>query len=98
MGVKITVDTQRLVSASKEIAKSAASYKTTSENIFNEVNSMSSAWQGADNQAFVNQISGFREDFKKMDDLLNLYADMLLIVDKEYKKTVEASYAIAGMV
>lgn len=95
MGVKIIVDTQKLVSASEEIVKKADDYKGTADKIFNEIHNMSSSWQGKDNQAYVDQINGFKDDFAKMDKLLRQYAEMLLIVDKEYVKTLESSYAIA---
>ncbi len=57
----------------EEMAASAGKLKTASENytelsnrLMQEAGSMGAAWEGADNQAFVEQISGFAEDLKLM--------------------------------
>jgi len=98
MGTKIVVDTQNLITVSKEIINYADSYKVTANNIFQEVNQMGASWSGIDNLAFVSQINGFKDDFARLDELLRKYAEMLIIVDKEYIKTLNDSVAIANSI
>ena len=98
MGVKIVVDTQNLLLTNKSIIEKADAYKRLAGNLFNEVDNMGSNWQGADNLAFVNQINGYKDNFEQLDKLLRQYAEMLQIVDKEYLKTLNDSYAIANSI
>lgn len=65
------------VASFEDMAKAAAKLKEQSQTytevytqLMNEASSMGSAWEGADNLAFVQQITGFTEDLKLMADKL----------------------------
>ena len=93
--MKIVVDTEKLVSTSDKVLSQADSYMSIANQLFNEVGSMGVAWNGKDNEAFVNQINGYRDNFEQLDKLLRQYAEMLLTVDKEYRETLRDSYTLA---
>ena len=45
------------------------------------------SWSGQDNEAFINQIAGFKDDFAKMHTLMLNYADYLRKSAKAYRET-----------
>lgn len=77
MARTIIVDPAKLEAAASQIDAQAADYKKIYEQLFTEVGAMSSAWQGADNIAFTNQIEGFRDDFTAMYTLMTQYSEFL---------------------
>lgn len=68
MGKKIKVTTEELEKASNSLKKTSESYTEIYKKIFQEVDTMGEAWQGADNEAYVAQIKGFCEELKQMAD------------------------------
>ena len=56
---------------------------------------MASTWTGKDNIAFTNQIKGFEDDFKKMKQLMDKYAEFLQKSGNTYQKTLDAITADA---
>ena len=65
------------VSSFAEIAAVSAKLKGFSENydsiakrLMMEAQTMGAAWEGADNEAFVRQITGFTDDLKRMSEKL----------------------------
>lgn|SRR5699024_2195573 len=61
------------VASFEDMAKAAQKLQTLSETyteiytqLMQEANTMGTAWEGADNLAFVEQINGFTEDLKTM--------------------------------
>lgn len=89
MARTIQVTPEQLESAAGRIEGLAADYKTQYDALYNETNSMASTWQGKDNVAFVDQIDGFKDDFKKMHTLMLDYADFLRKSAKAYHDTQE---------
>jgi WXG100 family type VII secretion target len=81
----IMVEPQQLESAAGKIEQQAADYESTYRKLFNEVDAMSNAWQGADNVAFTNQIKTFTTDFEKMTQLMRDYAEFLRLSAKAYR-------------
>lgn len=72
------------VSSFEEMAKASQKLQTLSETyteiytqLLQEANTMGSAWEGADNLAFVEQINGFTEELKTMAQKLSLASQAL---------------------
>lgn len=66
MASRIRVSPAELESASKKIAAIAEEYTSIYTQLMQQAQTMGSAWEGADNLAFVEQISGFCEELKSM--------------------------------
>lgn len=73
----IKVKPEELRSTAAKIRERCDEYTKEYTQLFNEIDAMSSAWQGADNIAFTNQIKGFMDDFQKMRRFLADYAALL---------------------
>lgn len=72
------------VSSFDEMAKASQNLQTLSETyteiytqLLQEANTMGSAWEGADNLAFVEQINGFTQELKDMAQKLSLASQAL---------------------
>lgn len=87
MSRSIMVTPEKLEQAAAQIEQMKADYNRIYMQLFSEVDGMGAAWQGADNQAFVNQIKGFMDDFQKMENLMQEYADFLKMSAKTYRNT-----------
>lgn len=81
------VDPAKLEAAAQQMDAQAADYEKLYQQLFNEVDGMGAAWQGADNIAFVNQIKGFNDDFQKMVALMRQYSEFLRTSSKTYRET-----------
>lgn len=87
MARKIMVDPPKLEAAAQKMDAMAADYEKQYQQLFNEVDGMGAAWQGADNVAFVTQIKGFMDDFQKMKALMVQYSEFLKLSAKAYRDT-----------
>lgn len=87
MARTIEVTPERLESAATKIEGLAAEYQTSYNQMYNTTDAMHSTWAGADNTAFINQIDGFKADFKMMYDLMGRYVDYLRKTAKAYRET-----------
>lgn len=87
MAKSITVTPEKLEQAASQMETMKADYKRIYNQLFSEVDGMSAAWQGKDNQAFATQIRGFEKDFQTMEALLQSYADFLNGSAKTYRNT-----------
>ena len=87
MAKVIRVEPARLDAAAQKIDGQAAEYKKLYEQLYTEVESMSSAWQGADNLAFTSQIEGFRDDFNARYTLMTQYSEFLKNSAATYRET-----------
>lgn len=85
MSKNIEVTPELLESTATSIEGLAGDYKTQYENLYKETNAMASGWSGKDNTAFVNQIEGFKDDLKKMYELMLKYAEFLRNSAKAYR-------------
>lgn len=90
MGQKIVVTPEMLESAASSIESLANEYKAQYTELYSTTGSLASTWTGADNQAFTNQIDGFREDLEKMYTLMNRYAEYLRTTAKAYRETQDS--------
>lgn len=87
MARSITVDPAKLDSASAKIDQQAGDYERVYKQLFNEVDGMAAAWQGADNLAYVNQVKGFMDDLQKMTELMRKYSEFLKMSATTYRNT-----------
>ena len=81
MARTIQVTPEQLESAAGKIEGLAAEYKASYDQMY------STTWSGQDNEAFINQIAGFKDDFAKMHTLMLNYADYLRKSAKAYRET-----------
>ena len=87
MARSIMVDPAKLETASQKMDAQSAEYEKIYNQLFTEVQGMKAAWDGVDNQAFVGQIEGFRDNFQQMEKLLNDYSEFLKLSAKTYRNT-----------
>ena len=87
MGTKIKVTPALLVSTASRIESLASDYKKQYDLMYSETGAMAAEWGGKDNLAFIEQISGFKDDFEKMRSLMTSYADFLRKSAKSYSDT-----------
>lgn len=86
----IQVTPEQLETSAGKIEGLAGDYKTQYDQLYSETGAMASTWQGKDNLAFIDQISGFKDDFEKMHTLMMNYADFLKKSAKAYRETQQA--------
>lgn len=90
MARDIQVTPEMLETAATKIESLAAEYKTQYDSLYDTTNAMATTWSGKDNVAFVLQIDGFKDDFNKMKQLMDQYADFLRKSAKAYRDTQDA--------
>ena len=96
MGARtIMVTPEQLESAAAKIEGLATDYQSQYNALYSKTDALASTWQGADNAAFVHQIAGFKDDFQKMYNLMNQYAEFLRKSAKAYRHTQEQVVAQA---
>jgi WXG100 family type VII secretion target len=83
MGRTIRVHPAQLRSAADAIGPGAEEYRKLCTQLYNDVTAMK-GWQGIDQQTFLQQIEGFREDFEAMAALMEAYAVFLREAAQEY--------------
>lgn len=67
MGKVISVTSfTEMENSAKALENLADEYTDLYNRLLNDAKSMGTAWEGADNIAFVNRIEGFTEDFSRM--------------------------------
>lgn len=87
MATTIKVTPQELQTASSQINTLANEYKSEYEALFQDVEAMRGKWDGQDNQAYTTQVSGFKDDFTNMYNLMIQYSDYLKKTAKAYEDT-----------
>lgn len=85
MGRTIVVDPGKLTAAAAQMDGIIGDYQKQYNKLFGDVDAMGAAWQGRDNQAFVNQIKPFMDDFNKMTALMQQYSQYLKDAAKAYQ-------------
>lgn len=84
---QIIVDTSQLDAAAKRVESLAGDYKTQYTALYSNVSELQNSWTGTDNQAYTNQINGFKDDFQKMESLMREYASFLKETALKYRTT-----------
>ena len=87
MAKTIEVTPDLLDSAAGKIDSLAADYQSQYNNLYSETSAMASTWSGKDNVAYINQIEGYKDDFKAMHKLMLDYSDFLKKSAKSYRDT-----------
>ncbi|NLM34497.1 MAG: WXG100 family type VII secretion target [Clostridiales bacterium] len=77
---KIRVTPEELGTASQKLAEMSNNYSEISKQLLQEASNMGAAWEGADNQAFVQQITGMCNSLQKMAEKL---AEASAALDKQ---------------
>ena len=95
MSMIIEVDPAKMEAAAIQIDSQASEYERQYNQLFNEVDAMGAAWQGADNIAYVTQIKGFMDDFQQMATLMKQYSEFLKSSAKAYRAVQEDRIAQA---
>lgn len=90
MARNIEVTPEMLVNAASSIESMAGEYKTQYDTLYKETSNMASSWSGKDNQSYITQIDGFKDDLEKMYNLMNDYATFLRSAAKAYQETQDA--------
>lgn len=91
----IKVDPEKLDLVANDMEKLIGEYQGIYKALYGEVEGMSSAWKGVDNQAFVQQIKEFDNDFQKMIELMSQYRQFVVDSSTAYKKTQSEIVAAA---
>lgn len=88
MAQSIQVTTENLRAKAGEVESKANDYLSDYSNLLSDVATLTSSdWKGADADAFLNQIEGFREDFQKMKQLMDEYAQFMRTASINYDDT-----------
>lgn len=78
MGKSISVASfEDMAKAAQRLQALSETYTEIYTQLLQEANTMGSAWEGADNLAFVDQINGFTEELKQMATKLSLASQAL---------------------
>lgn len=87
MGKDINVQSfSDMANASQKLASMSEEYKQLSNQLMQKCQDMGAAWEGADNQAFVEQISGFTQELDQMSQQLQTDADTLKKQKENYEQ------------
>ncbi len=91
----IMVDPQRLLNTSGRIDEKVNEYRQLYGKLYTEVERLSSAWQGKDNQAFTQRIKEFEEDFRVMASMMEEYGGFLNKSSMKYSEVQQSRYDVA---
>ncbi len=84
--MKIQVDVSRLKNVALMVKQCATDYEMDYRKFMSQVDQLSQSWKGKDNIAFTEQIKGFQDDFVKMKNVLDEYANYLQTCAKAYQE------------
>ena len=86
MGKQINVSSfDDMAVASKKLQEDSVNYMDIYKQLLNAAQTMGAAYEGADNLAFVEQITGFTDELKSMSDKLS---QMSQIIDTQRANSV----------
>lgn len=84
-GKTIRVSPSELRAASQKLSGISENYTSIYTQLMMQIQTMGSAWEGADNLAFVEQISDFCEELNNMADKLNSASNALRAQAQNYE-------------
>lgn len=87
MGKKILVTPEILEKTSGQLETHSQSYSDIAKQLMQTAQTMGAAWEGDDNLAFVDQITGFTEDLDKMAQKLSVAGQALKQIKDNYVQT-----------
>lgn len=91
----ILVEPDRLEVSAGRIQNLLQEYEQNVKGMYDEVERMAVHWKGSDSRAFTDQILGFQDDFRQMQNLLSQYIDFLNATAKAYRQTQEEIASLA---
>ena len=92
MGKNIRVTSMdEMERAAKKLQKTAQNYKDISTKLMQQAKTMGAAWDGADNLAFVEQITGFMKELQAMSGRLAQAGRILSAQRANYANRQEAN-------
>lgn len=87
MGKDINVQSfSDMANAAQKLNSLSEEYSQISKQLMQKAEQMGEAWQGADNQAFVQQISGFTQELDMMATQLKTDSDTLTKQKQNYEQ------------
>ena len=92
----IMVEPERLENVAVTIEEANGEYDRTFRAIYEQVDRLSSSWQGKDNLAFTNQIRSFEDDLRQISLIMRQYAEFLRNSARAYRETQDEICAQAG--
>lgn len=95
MSRKLIVDPTKLEDAAQKMAKHADTYENLYVRLFEVVDGVEVAWQGADNLTFVKQIRSVEKEFQRNTKFMREYSDFLKFSAKTYRDVQNDSIANA---
>ena len=84
---RINVDYNLLLDSANYIDQINEEYKRQYNELYTNVETLSTVWQGDDNIAFTNKIKEFYNDFNSMNILLSQYTTFLKNSANSYEQT-----------
>ena len=85
MASRIRVTPSELEAAAKKLSSISESYTGIYSQLMQQAQNMGAAWEGADNLAFVEQITGFCEELKNMASKLEAASTALRTQAQNYE-------------
>lgn len=85
--MRIVVEPSVLLQYASQMEEKIRAYEKQYQTLYQQIDAMSSSWQGKDNQAYVMQIQGFKKDFQQMVFMLTQYVEFLRTSAKMYQET-----------
>ncbi len=86
---QIIVETTQLDTAAGKVEELATNYFEEYTKLYELVTELQNAWAGADNTAYTNQINEFKDDFQRMKNLMDDYAQFLRETAAKYRSVQE---------
>lgn len=91
MGKVIRVTPEELEAAAKKLSEQSSTYTQIYQQLMQQTSEMGAAWEGEDNLAFVNQISGFCEELQNMASKLLTASETLMKQRANYAARQQAN-------
>ena len=93
---RIYVDLETLEMSYRQMEEQIETYRVLYGQLFEKIDETGTFWSGKDQQAFVNQIHGFEDDFAKMYQVVSAYCQFLKKSVQAYRATQDEAQNAAG--
>ena len=84
--MNIAADFDNIENLGVKVLNYANDYRDSIKVIYSEIDALASAWQGADNLAYVTKANEYKPDMDKMGDVIQSYGDYLKGVARDYRQ------------
>ena len=96
MAANIKVTPELLDQQSGKVAQQRGEYISLYNKLYEEEAKMKATWSGEANQKYCQQLEGFRDDFRNLDQLLQQYSDYIKKIANEYRRNESNLVSEAG--